>query len=367
MNPFLPPCGHCLCYECALKLRDAELYYARDMCPICKGDVTDISKQPQLKELVEEYTAMLWPDSWTLLQAIISGTAPEMLSAVADFFVDISEEQVLALRLLRFSLRALADDADWSEFGRLALFPVIQVEEGSEGVPGPWSGMSAWMHEALTSEHAGLEAKVKFALQPVMRTTHATFATQLIPLFIEAQTSGACNLSLEDTRAMRSFVARHVGNLPGGWGAFADIRGAAFIAPLAEVASAFQATPTVKLLRLLSGALRGFKLLVGESSKTIRRVIARVSAGLKTALAAGEAHPAFRVSLLTFIGNVAAVLNDATVANEILGAAGLLPHVLHMRCPPPVLLQGQGHGGGAQQAAEDEQGSGKLTGKRRRA
>lgn len=233
--------------------------------------------------------------NWTLLQSIISGTAPEMLTAVADFFVDISEEQVVALRLLRFSLRALADDADWSEFGRLALFPVIQVEEGSDGAPGPWSGMTAWMHDALTCEQASLEAKVKFALQPVMRSTHATFTTQLIPLFVEARASGACNLSLEDTRAMRSFVARHVSHFPGGWGAFADIDGAADIAPLAVVASVFQANPTVKLLRLLSGALRGSALLVGESTRTIRRVIARVSAGLDTVLTAGDAHPDFRV------------------------------------------------------------------------
>ena len=367
VNPFQPACGHCLCYECALKLPVEDR-----KCPTCMAQIPSINKQPQLKELVEDHAALLWPDAQALIKSIKSMDAEEIQSAVAAFFAVASDEKLSSVRLLRISMRALQNEEDEEDEEEridsvllLAIFPILEVEKGVDG-PGGWGGLATWMEHAITNDEVDLEEKTRFALHPAMRGVHEKFAPNLIPLFAEAADSEC--LPGELINAACSFIKRHIHAFPGGWEAFADIDGAALIAPPDAAGSAFQRSPTVKLLNLLSEALRDCERAgIGAT----RRVVADVSKGLSTVLAAGAASASMQFAVLRFADAVSITLKDDVVASELLlGPSGIVQQVLlgkslpeqsAVGAPPQLPLIEAPHEGKV-----TAEGSKQLTGKRRR-
>lgn len=363
VNPFQPVCGHCLCYECALMLP-----VGGRKCPTCMAQIPAINKQPQLKELVEDHAALLWPDARVLIKSIKSMDAAEIQSAVAAFVAVASDEQLSSVRLLRISTRALKSEEDDEDDERLAsallaIFPILEVEKGVDG-PGVWGGLATWMEHAITNDQVDLEEKARFALHPAMRGVHEAFAPKLIPLLAEAADSESLGHEMLDAACI--FVKRHIHVFPGGWEAFADIDGAALVTPPDAAGSAFQRSPTVKLLNLLSEALRGCEC---ADIVALRRLVADVSKGLATVLAAGAAPPAtLQFAVLRFADAVSIALKDDSVASDLLlGPSGLVqqvllgksvpkPFVVESVLPPPQLPLTEA----------TEEGRGQVTGKRRR-
>ena len=274
-------------------------------------------------------------------------------------------------------MRIMPENRKWSDFGQAVIFPILEVEKGIDG-PGVWGSMETWMERVLASEKCDDADKAAIALQPAMSGLHAAHASRLIPLLA---TRHDC-LSFETLVAARDFVDKYIGDFPGGWEALAEIEGAHAIIEPGSVAAAFQASPSANVLRLLSEAMR--RAVFEAPVKTgIRSIVAHVSAGVATVVAAGAAPVALQVALLNFASVVGDKLHDDVVTSELLlGATGVLQHVLRQtRLPqpqllvpqvlPPLLLQPPlpqhlSAPDAPNADAKIDQGSGQLAGKRRR-
>ena len=303
VHPFQPVCGHCLCHDCAKKLS-----HNKRQCPTCKADIPTITKQPQLKGLVDEFAAMLWPDTWGLFRALSDiEDSPERFNAAAAFVGAATEDQLASLRVLRLTVRLETPMKDWTPAELLSMNPLIEVEAGADG-PGVWSGPAVWLESVLASEDVSLRTKARFSLSPACHGVHAAFASRLIPLYAKAAATRPSNGDL--LRSYAAFVEQHIETYPGGWEAFAALDGAYWIAPPKAGAAAFQATPSASLLAMVADSISDNVLIPDdwEAPQAIRCITSHVSTGLQLLRASGALSPDVATALLQFIGNVGGVL-----------------------------------------------------------
>lgn len=246
LKPFQAPCGHCMCAACARKLPVSE--GGQRKCPTCSVAFSDVLKQPQLARTLEDLASMLWPDAWGFweeLRGIHVGCDVLIFDLIARFVESADEDNLAALRLLRFSKR-------WGHKGNkyrsLFMEPLLTVEAG-----GKWDGYGSWLTRVMDRGDTD-DSFLFMSVAGAAESAHRTAAPRLIPLLarVTSESEWADAIILQ---AFSRFAQAHIGCLEGGWASLVDAKGFTTIAPVKEIAALFAASPSARLLSLLTAAM----------------------------------------------------------------------------------------------------------------
>lgn len=244
--PFQTPCGHCMCVECATKL--AISAGGKRKCPTCSAFFSDVLKQPLLSRTLDGFASLLWPDVWAFWEKLRVWDRlieQEIFNLVSRFIISADDDTLTALRLFRFSVRYGHDDYVYRS---LYLEPLLVVEAG-----GNWDGYSHWLNRVM--DKAATDPFFLFMSTAESATpAHAQAAPRLIPLLASATAAdGWTKLHLQD---FSEFAQAYIGHVNGRWSSLIDAEGFTTITPAREIATLVAATPTPRLLNLLTLAVK---------------------------------------------------------------------------------------------------------------
>lgn len=279
ISPFLTPCGHCMCFECATKLPRVQVALAAvRKCPTCALAIRDVLKQPLLARTLDDHASCLWPDVWALweeLRTLDVSQDANIFNLVARFVCEADDDTLDELRLLRLAARFGHVD---NKYRSVFLEPLIAVETG-----GTWDGYGPWLSRAIGKcelDKRFLLVSIADAAEPA----HAAAALHLIPLLARV-TRKSDWIGHGDLSNFAHFAQTYIDCVDGGLASLVDTPGFATIVPAREIAALFAESPSSHLLGRLTTALEVQFDGVRENDATFASSVTSIGAVMGTVAA----------------------------------------------------------------------------------